>query len=167
MRSQAHLQSIIENGTLTPLIDVRSMTEETATELSLMYNITGEDTLPFDLMFYRAYDVADDRLLLRNNSELVYTVPQNTTLVEVLGPVGNADNYSEYGLCYAHLNPRPSWWLSPSYPTSDSDCPVNVTDQTMFLLPVDPEIVYQLRVGALGNDTTCPVSAIRTYPFYQ
>lgn len=165
MRSQAHKQSIVENGTLAHSVDVRSMTSETASELRLMFDIAGDDTSEFGLV-NKTYDVADDRLLLKNNSELVYTVPPNTTLVEVLGPVGSYDNYTEYGYCYAHLVPRPSWWLSGNIPTSDSDCPVNATDQTMFLLPIDPANTYQLHVGALGTDETCPVSAIRTYSFY-
>lgn len=113
-----------------------------------------------------AYNVLDGHVALRNTSEIAYTLPANTTLVEVLGPAGTHPEWMGTSECYAFLNPRPSWWKESNFPLSTSQRQVNATDQTMFLLPIDPEIQYEVRVGALGNTTTCPVGAIRTYPFH-
>lgn len=105
-------------------------------------------------------------LVLENSTELIYTVPSNTTLIEVLGPVGDYSDWSGLSRCYAVLNPRPRWWQKPNFPLSVSQKFVNASDQTMFLLPIDPAIEYEVRVGSYGNETSCPVSAIRTYPFH-
>lgn len=112
------------------------------------------------------WNAIDGGLLLYRTTELVYGLPSNTTLVEVIGPVGNGTLWKGNSECYAVLNPRPSWWQYANIPRSSSFKIVNATDQTVFLLPIDPSIKYELRVGALGNATTCPLSAIRTYPFH-
>lgn len=110
--------------------------------------------------------MADGRVLLMTSTEIIYSVPPNTTLVEVLGPSGNQRFWEGDSICYAFLNPRPKWWQSPNYPTSISRKGINATDQSMFILPIDPETEYELRVGSYGEGTTCPVSGIRTYPFH-
>lgn len=138
------------------------ISDSIAKELQQKYNGSEYRRLPKPM-----YHVHGDHLLLPGNAEVAYNVPPNTTLIEVLGPVGNRTSIwwgdSE---CYAYLNPRPSWWLSSNVPTSRSVKPLNATEQTMFLFPIDPAIAFELRVGALGNTTTCPVSAFRTYPFH-
>lgn len=112
------------------------------------------------------YEVHDGYLLISWDSEVIYKVPQNTTLVEVTGPVGTDGNWEARSVCYASLDPRPSWWLPNNFPFSNSRKAVNATNQTMFLLPLDPEVSYELHIGSPGSNNSCPVSAIRSYPFH-
>lgn len=110
--------------------------------------------------------VNDGYVVLLNSTELTYDLPDNTTLVEVLGPSGQGQGWEGDSQCYAVFDPRPSWWQSPNFPTSISRKPTNSTEQTMFLLPVDPAVKFKLRVGGLGQNTSCQVSAVRTYPLF-
>lgn len=136
--------------------------EMTAQRQPLSPNITFERPA-----FGPKYEVVDgNHLLLWNSTELVYKLPQNTTLVEVLGPVGEHPRWVGNANCYATLDPRPPWWNGTNFPLSTSKKAVNMTDQTMFVLPLPPNIQYTLRVGALGQENTCPVSSLRTYPFH-
>lgn len=111
------------------------------------------------------YDVVDGHVLLSNTSELVYALPANTTLVEVLGPVGSHGRWRGNAECYATLTPRPPWWRDTNFPRSSSVKGRNATDQTMFLLPTPPDVQYTLHVGAFGQHESCAVAAVRTYPF--
>lgn len=112
------------------------------------------------------WEVIHDTLVLRNMSELSYTLPTNTTLVEVLGPVGRSNLTFDGSQCYATLDPRPSWWSNGSFPFAVGEKAVNGTNRTMFLLPVDPAIKSTLQIGGVGMDTTCLVSGMKTYPFH-
>lgn len=161
MQSQAKIFSVTQDGGVSPYVGI--------TSCSVIKELNETGYWPprvFESLANAQYDVIDDYLLLRNSSELVYQVAPNTTLIEVLGPVGAHPNWLGDSECYAHLNPRPSWWLRSNFPLSSSAKPVNATNQTVFLLPVDPEIAFELRVGGLGRETACPISAIRTYPFH-
>lgn len=111
------------------------------------------------------YFVTEGHVVLANHTELVYQVPKNTTLVEVLGPSGTNARWLGNSMCYAYLNPRPSWWKYGNPPVSVSRKALDATNQTMFLLPIDPEVGYEVRIGGLGS-TNCPLSGIRTYPFH-
>lgn len=103
---------------------------------------------------------------LRNLTELSYQLPSNTTLVEVLGPVGR-NNMTSYGSqCYAALDPRPIWWRNGSFPLAAGEKAVNATNRTMFLLPVDPAVRSTLKGGTLGWDASCFISGVKTYPFH-
>lgn len=166
MKSQSFIQPTIQDGAVSPYVNLDGMLGKVANELLIMYNITGDTPPSLSSLYHPKGDIANDQLLLRNNSALVYSVPRNTTLIEVLGAVGDNKMYGQFGDCYAYLDPRPSWWLTGNFPTVSCDSMVNATNQTLFFLPIDPEISFELRVGALGSTTTCPVSAIRTYPFH-
>lgn len=112
------------------------------------------------------FDVLNDTVLLKNYTELSYTAPSNTTLIRVYGPVGI---YSEsfYGSrCYATLDPHPAWWRNLSFPQSGQYKVRNETNRTMFLLPVDPTVRTTVRIGPVGNMTSCWVSGISSYPFH-
>lgn len=106
---------------------------------------------------------AEGVLELRNMTELNYTAPESTTLIEVLGPVQRApDDSANSFKCYAILIPRPSWWSNAGVPLAHLDKPKNITQQTLFLLPVDPDQKYTLIVGPSEN-ATCLVNHVRSY----
>lgn len=72
-----------------------------------------------------AHDIHGDTVFLREQTELIYKIPEHTTLVEVLGPVGRENDMDEGiegdpGLfeCYAYLDPPPFWWVDERLPTS-------------------------------------------------
>lgn len=106
----------------------------------------------------------DGHTILYNMTELLYSVPHGTALVEVLGPVGDHPDWAGDSECYATLEPPPLWWQDGVFPTSVSRKTANASDQTMFLLPLSPHTQYKLYVGGLSPLTSCPISAIRTYP---
>lgn len=113
-----------------------------------------------------AWDIIDASVMLQNMTELSYQLPSNTTLVEVLGPVGYSNMTSAGSMCYASLDPRPEWWRNGTFPLSASEKMVNGTNRTMFLMPVDPATRATVRVGGLGMDSTCFISGIKAYPFH-
>lgn len=109
-------------------------------------------------------DSAGDYLTLSNMSELVYKLPQFTTLVEVLGPTRVPTGGQ--GACYATLNPRPTW-IQGFLPAINSTWKrQKLGDQTMFLLPMGPKVDYTLHVGGVSHSSSCAISAIRTYPYH-
>lgn len=163
MQAQAKTVQVVQAGDVSPFVDLSKCTVQD--ELNKMKTPGG---YAFNLDVNTAgpkFEVIDGHVALEN-TELFYPVPSNTTLVEVLGPAGTNPGWRGAAECYAFLNPRPSWWLEGNFPISVAWQPLNATNQTMFLLPIDPEIQYEVRVGTLGNETTCPVSAIRSYPFH-
>lgn len=158
MRSQAKTAPTIQNGTLSSSMKWGPVS--VGEELSH----SGVDHLSL-VKHKAAANVIDGHLVLAPNTELSYPIPHNTTLVEVLGPVGNSTAWLGRSECYASFNPKPEWWQESKLPVSTSFKLVNSTDQTMFLLPIDPQIAFDLKIGSFGNSTTCPISAIRAYPF--
>lgn len=111
-------------------------------------------------------DVIDDSLVLFNSTELSYRVPANTTLIQVLGPVGTYNKTSEPNRCYAAVDPHAPWWGNKSFPRSWSYKLRNDTNRTMFLLPVDPAVDTTVKIGALGDRASCRVSGFKSYPFH-
>lgn len=118
-------------------------------------------------------DVHGDTVFLRVQTELIYEVPEHTTLVEVLGPVGRENDMDDGidgdpGLfeCYAYLDLQPFWWSPKRLPTSLSLKPQNDIQRTLFLLPVDPDVRYKLHIGPTTDGMRCPVSHIRSYSYY-
>lgn len=111
-------------------------------------------------------DVFQDAMVLKNATELSYRVPSNTTLIRVLGPVGIYNESWDGSRCFAYLEPHPPWWNVSGYPVSASWKVVNGTNRTMFLLPVDPAVQTTLYVGPVGNEASCWVSGIQSYPFH-
>lgn len=164
MASQSKSIPTCQSGDLSPYLSVHS--SSVTKELGQTYAMMGLPEPFFGGSTWGNYHVYDDQLLISWSSEVTYKVPQNTTLVEVIGPVGTNANWSASSICYAFLDPRPSWWLPNNFPFSNSRKAVNATNQPIFLLPIDPEIWYELHIGSLGVNNTCPVSAIRTYPFH-
>lgn len=101
-----------------------------------------------------AHAVNNGSLDLIEGTAMLYKVPRNTTLVEVIGQGG--------GMCYASLSPQPSWWFNGTFP----DCYRGNKTASMFLLPVDPTIEYTLTVGDVLYGGYCRISGIRNYPFH-
>lgn len=159
MRSEAKIVPTIQNGTLSP-----SMKWGTVSVGEEMFQSTADRQSLIQKK--AAIRVVDEHLVLSPNTEVSYPVPHNTTLVEVIGPVGNNTAWLGGSECYAAFDPHPSWWQKSKFPVSTSLKLINATEQTVFLLPIDPEIVFNLKIGAFGNSSTCPISAIRTYPFH-
>lgn len=104
--------------------------------------------------------VIDSHIVLYNNTNIVYKLPRNTSLIEVLGPVGQHSAWLGDSRCYAQTEPP-----GKAVQLSTSKKVANDTDQIMFLLPVEPWLEHTLHVGGLGHWTSCPVSAIRAYPY--
>lgn len=165
MQSQAKTVSAVGGEDISPFMSASVCS--VAKDLEYMYQLRDRPVPVFERpAFGPKYRVNEGHLLLLNSTELVYAVPPNTTMVEVLGPSGSNAAWLGDSQCYAFLNPRPSWWRTPNFPVSTSRKAINSTEQSMFILPIDPEIQYEVRVGGLGRETSCPVSAIRTYPFH-
>lgn len=123
-------------------------------------NATLSKRAPFN------YDVVDDSVVLKNSTELTYKIPANTTLIQVLGPVGKYNQSFDGSRCFAALDPHPPWWRNFSFPLSASYKLLNQTNRTMFLLPVDPAVDTTVIVGPVGNVSSCWVSGISSYPFH-
>lgn len=112
------------------------------------------------------YGAIDNGIQVREYTEVTYDVPENTTLVNVTGPLG--ENFS----CYAALKPAPSWWKSDDGPLLGtmgfSNARPEVRESETFLvLPLDPTVKYEL---AMGGDTNvsakCNVGGITSYSFF-
>lgn len=98
---------------------------------------------------------------------MTYGVPKNTTLVEVLGPVGiDGEVGDDPQECYARFQPNPFWWSEKRVPVGTSLKHQNRMEQTLFLLPLDPAVQYTLFVGPTNMTMSCRVSHIRSYPFF-
>lgn len=165
LQSLAKATSVIQGDNISPFVGYGATPDSVVQEMQRKDILIIGRTSNFEKQ-KPLYYVNDDHLVLRTNTEISYQIPFNTTLVEVLGPVGSHPTWLEHSECYAYLNPRPSWWLPLNYPIATSRKAVNATDQTVFLFPLDPSIAFELRVGVLGNATTCPISAFRNYPFH-
>lgn len=115
----------------------------------------------------QTHDIVDGALVLQNLTELSYTLPPNTSLVRVLGPVKQDESWKELAVCWAALEPKPSWWFPSNFPTSRSFKEQNAENQTMFILPIDPTIQTTLKIGSsLRANQSCRLSGIQTYPFH-
>lgn len=115
------------------------------------------------------HSVVEGHLLLSINAEASYKLPSNTSVVEVLGPVGANEAWTGRGQCYVTLDPKPWWWTHNGIPYSTARkqfLRYNLSNQTMFLLPLSPTAQYTLRIGNLGENTTCAFNGIRSYPFH-
>ncbi|EKD01034.1 hypothetical protein A1Q2_04655 [Trichosporon asahii var. asahii CBS 8904] len=175
LKQQTAYVPVVQSGALNPIMSVAIFLQNrNVRELIGMYQQRrdlGPPRWPTEAPSQRPpnldkWEVIHDTLVLRNMSELSYTLPTNTTLVEVLGPVGRSNLTFDGSHCYATLDPRPSWWRNGSFPFAVGERAVNGTNRTMFLLPVDPAIKSTLQIGGVGMDTTCLVSGMKTYPFH-
>lgn len=92
-------------------------------------------------------------VLLKNTTELTYSVPANTSLLNITGPVYNEGA----AWCYFLLNPEPFWW-SNIIPTANPARQAYRANQSLMLLPLDPTVEYELIVGAGGS--SCAVSGV-------
>lgn len=98
-------------------------------------------------------------------TEVAYKVPKNTSLLRLLHDVGPT---GPFGPCYIALKPLPSWWAQNSTraPWAQGDKPQNRANQTMFLLPLDPVVEYELAVGPELNDVQCNFGGVVSYSFF-
>lgn len=113
-----------------------------------------------------SYENDEDYVLLKNNTELSYLAPANTTLIRVYGRVGTMNQSVKGSHCYADLDPRPSWFKPGEFPIAAEEKAVDAHNRTLFMLPIDPAIRTTVKVGSLDLDTTCFVSGFSTYPFH-
>lgn len=165
-QTQATLTSVVANSSLSP-----NFTTELSQDVDELRLVGQQYAYYWDLTFPNSTvepkaSVVDDYILLSNSTEIVYSVPENTSLLHVLGPVGEHSNWEALAHCYSALQPRPSWWIKGGFPVSQQAKPENKTGESLFWLPIDPTVKYTLRVGALGNENTCAVSDIQTFPFH-
>lgn len=125
--------------------------------------------------------VVDGAMVLSSLTELSYTPPRNTSLIRVLGPVGDnpgrptgheaqlvAQGFRGDFVqrCTAILEPAPAWFNASELPNAEQGGPRNITNSTLFLFPLDPTVQYTLKVLPRNNVSTCIVSGITTYPFH-
>lgn len=106
------------------------------------------------------YDIRNSSVVLQNYTELTYKVPTNSSLINVTGPV-----YDANVLCYFVLDPEPWWWNGGVLPSAEPAKPEYRPNQTLILLPVDPAVEYQLIIGASGKP--CAISGITTYSYNE
>lgn len=116
--------------------------------------------------FEPTHTVENGAVSLQNMTELSFAVPPNTTLLRVLGPVRDADEWDQKANCYAALDPEPSWWKPSNFPLSTSYKPNSGSNRTLFLLPIDPTVEFTLRLGPPNPASKCVVDGIQSYPFY-
>lgn len=118
------------------------------------------------------YDyVNEERVVLRNLTELHFTPPDNTSFVEVQGPIRNDEYY--WGVrdrnmsCAAILDPLPPWWnTTAGPPLAWQFGPVNISHRPMFLLPLDPTVRYTIKVLPRYNTSICSVNKFTAYPYF-
>lgn len=107
-------------------------------------------------------------MIVEGYTELAYSVPDNTTLLNITGPI------MSYCSCYAAVNPRPAWWSKlPSFRASVRLSP---GDETFFVLPLDPTVKYELAIGsvdsmtddtpALDKYSNCGITGVTSYSFF-
>lgn len=167
LKTQSTYISAIQDDRPHP--DMKFQTCNMTQSITTMYSISNKEPPTFAApALGPKYSVLDDHIILANSTEMVYQVPRNTTLLEVLGPVGTNDAWVGRSLCYVYLDPKPSYWAPPvAWSTSTKKKLHNyVANQTMFLIPLPPDTQYSVRVGNMGQDTTCPVGGFRSYPFH-
>lgn len=110
----------------------------------------------------------NNAIVVGGYTELAYDVPDNTTLLNITGPI------MSYYSCYAAIKPRPVWGKKlPSFRTGAGLAP---GDQTFFVLPLDPTVRYQLAMGsvdsmtngspALDKYSNCAITGVTSYSFF-
>lgn len=157
LRSQARTLSTVKEGKA----DLNSYELRDFASQDYLLSISDMQIDKFSAIPPQHHDIVNDSLALSFYTELVYNVPSHTSLINVTGPVFNG---SDAG-CYAVLHPEPWWWNSEMVPRANPAKPECRADQTLFMLPTDPSVTYQLVIGARGNDTICSVSGITTYAY--
>lgn len=88
------------------------LTTEVSSVLDELYNMTRVSQANQLMVFRHPVDAPknleiDCHTVLCNSTELVYKLPRNTSLFEVLGPVGEHSAWVGESQCYATLDPRP------------------------------------------------------------
>lgn len=116
---------------------------------------------PWDIPPNATWTNANNGVMLEKATELTYEVPANTTLVNVTSAVGVGSE------CYAVLEPMPVWWNLKSVPMASQSKPhIPPHEQTLFMLPMDPTIRYNLTIGPFGNTTKCHIGGVTSYSFF-
>lgn len=114
-----------------------------------------------DFPVNKSFVANDYGIVMDGWTEVKYKVPANTTLVHLLHDVG--PNRS----CYVVARPPPSWWdFGLEYPRGEGAKPFAASNQTMQLLPLDPEVEYELAIGSATKDLTCDFSGVLSYSFF-
>lgn len=109
-----------------------------------------------------------DTLRLDGYAEAVYDVPRDTSLLKVLGPVGQGP-FS----CYFSVRPDPGWYGElPKFWADQAE----VTNQTLFVFPLDPDIKHELAMGSVesrssatvdgGGYDNCQFNGVTAYSYY-
>lgn len=105
------------------------------------------------------YDVVNGSIALLNLTEVTYSVPPNTSLINITGPTYPHDHTG----CYMLLEPEPWWWNGDVVPLVAPWAPDYRPDQTLWMIPVDPSVEYQVIIGA--SSSYCTITAITTYSY--
>lgn len=126
-----------------------------------LLSITNNAIDAFSAVPPQYHDIVNNSVALSFYTELVFNVPSETSLINITGPIFNG---SDAG-CYAILHPEPWWWSSEMVPRAYPGKPEYRAGQTLFMLPTDPSVTYQLVIGARGNDTICAIEGITTYAY--
>lgn len=122
----------------------------------------GESNQPLAPLPEPQYDSVNGSVVLHNLTELTYTVPPNTSLINITGPVYPVSDAD--ARCYALLSPDP-WWVGTFVPEAQQGKPEYRENQTLILLPVDPTVQYELVIGAFAPE--CAISGVTTYSYLE
>lgn len=116
----------------------------------------------WDPLVNTSYSIGNNGVVLDKSTEISYVIPDNSTLVNVTAAVGLGRT------CYVTLEPMPDWWNLRSVPMVNQNKPNGLPneEQTMFVLPLDPTVRYNLTVGPMANDTKCHVGGVTSYSFF-
>lgn len=172
MESQATFIGFVDDGQLKPGITVANTTmwERLKQKFVEGWGEEPPDNWPFvdDLnSLNQTHEIVEGVVVLQNFTEISYTLPPNTTLVQVLGPVKLDDSWTDTAVCWAALDPQPDWWHPANIPVSRSRKEQNSENRTMFIIPVDPTVNTTLKVGSgIRANEACRVSGIKAYPFH-
>lgn len=115
-----------------------------------------------------------DSMVLQSLLELRFDLPEDTALVSVQGPIGSDPEWYKGAyeratpLCTYLLDPQPSWINSSTpvkdrYPLAWQEASKNEPNQTLFLVPLDPSVKYQMKVLPRYNYSVCVVSGFNVY----
>lgn len=114
------------------------------------------------------WGMIDNGVQLREYTEVTYDIPENTTLVNITGPLG--ENFS----CYTAVKPAPGWWGWNNYTnllgvqSFENSRSEARPSETFLVFPLDPTVKYNLTVGGYGNETAlCNVGGVTSYSFFR
>lgn len=125
-------------------------------------------------------EVDGENVMLKHTCPLSFFPPSNTSLVRILGPLGENSAWNKPTVpsyeggslspsCTYDINPWPKGINNledDGFLKTDQELTQNITNFTLHLVPLDPTVQYRLDVLPAFSFSSCIVSGFRTYSFY-